>query len=241
MHHPVPLSVDIIARNDDAYRMRYPGGKGKAFQHVINLLPPHRTYVESHLGGGAVLLHKKPSATSIGVDRDPEVIKFWRKHFPRLATYIDGDAIEFLSSYPFGGDDVLYCDPPYLPSTRRRRKVYQYDYKDDDHKRLLKLILQLPCRVVLSGYLSEIYLNILAKWNTYSFTAKAHDGLRVETLWFNYAPPDRLHDHRFLGKNFRERETIRRRLARLQRRISILSRQEQHIISDWLADDLRES
>jgi DNA adenine methylase len=221
--------------------MRYPGGKGKIFQHVINLLPPHRTYVETHLGGGAVLRHKQSSATSIAIDRDPQVIKFWRKTFPKLATYIQGDAVEFLASYPFDGDDVLYCDPPYLPSTRRRRQVYRYDYQLDDHKRLLKLLLRLPCRILVSGYPSEMYRKQLIEWNTYSFTAKAHDGLRLETLWFNYVAPYRLHDSRFLGKNFRERETIRRRLGRLQRRISTLSPQEQHILSDWLANDLAKS
>jgi hypothetical protein len=218
--------------------MRYPGGKGKIFQHVINLLPPHNTYVETHLGGGAVLRHKKSSATSIAIDRDPQVITFWRKTFPHLATYVEGDAIEFLSSFPFCKDDVLYCDPPYLPSTRRRSKVYRYDYREDDHERLLKALRRLPCRILISGYPSELYRAKLAGWNVYPFTAKAHDGLRLENLWFNFVPPSRLHDSRFLGRDFREREMIRRRLGRLQRRISNLSRQEQHVLSDWLANDL---
>jgi DNA adenine methylase len=218
--------------------MRYPGGKGKIFQHVINLLPPHTTYVESHLGGGAVLRHKKPSNTTIAIDRDPEVIKFWREKFPLLATYIQGDAVEFLASYPFRRDDVLYCDPPYLARTRRRANVYRFDYQDDDHERLLKVLQGLPCHVLLSGYSSDMYRKQLASWNTYSFKAKAHDGLRLETLWFNYGLPNRLHDPRFLGRNFHERENIRRRLARLQQRISSLSPQEQHIISDWLSNSL---
>ena len=47
--------------------MRYPGGKGKCYQHIINVLPPHPTYIETHLGGGAVLLHKKPARMSVGV------------------------------------------------------------------------------------------------------------------------------------------------------------------------------
>ena len=32
--------------------MRYPGGKGKCYQHIINLMPMHDTYIETHLGGG---------------------------------------------------------------------------------------------------------------------------------------------------------------------------------------------
>lgn len=218
--------------------MRYPGGKGKIFQQVINLLPPHVTYVESHLGGGAVLRHKKPSAIAIGIDRDPNVIDFWRAHFPGLATYVLGDAVEFLSHYPLQGHDVLYCDPPYLPSTRRRSRVYDYDYGEQDHRRLLALLVQLPCRVLLSGYPSRLYSKLLAGWNTRIFTAKAHDGLRAEQIWFNFQAPHRLHDPRYVGNNFRERENIRRRLARLRRRISALSAQEQTILSDWLSDEL---
>lgn len=216
--------------------MRYPGGKGKVFQQVINLLPPHTTYVETHLGGGAVLRHKKPSKTAIAIDLDPKVIDSWRNHFPGLATYIRADALEFLSSYPLQEHDVLYCDPPYLPSTRRRNRVYRYDYREEDHERLLAELLRLPCRILISGYPSELYSSRLAGWNTYTFAAKAHDGLRPEIIWFNFQPPQRLHDPRFVGSNFRERENIRRRLTRLKRRISTLSPLEKHILSDWLEE-----
>jgi len=218
--------------------MHYAGGKGKSFQHVINLLPPHTTYLESHLGGGAVLRHKKLSTTNIAIDRDPVVIRFWREKFPQLATYVQGDAAKFLASYSFCGDEVLYCDPPYLPCTRRRPAVYRFDYKDEDHELLLGVLLKLPCRVLISGYPSDMYEQYLKTWNKYSFVAKTHTGVRTETLWFNYRPPARLHDVRFLGRNFREREKIRRRLSRLQRRISTLSRCEQHAVSDWLAKTL---
>src|SRR5260370_41330645 len=127
--------------------MRYPGGKGKIFQHVINLLPPHRIYVESHLGGGAVLRKKKPSPKSIAIDLDPRVINYWKKNFPDLATYIETDATEFLATFPFRSDDVLYCDPPYLPRTRHKARIYRFDYRDADHEQLLKVLLLLPCRV----------------------------------------------------------------------------------------------
>ena len=218
--------------------MRYPGGKGKIFQHVINLLPPHATYVESHLGGGAVLRNKKPSPTSVAIDLDPRVINYWKKSFPDLATYVEADASEFLATYPFRDDDVLYCDPPYLPRTRRQARVYRFDYRDDDHERLLRVLLLLPCRVLISGYPSEMYEQYLSEWNTHSFHAKAHDGIRLERVWFNYQPPIRLHDSRFLGSDFRERENIRRRLGRIKRRIHKLSLQEQWLIADWLSDGL---
>ena len=220
--------------------MRYPGGKGKCYQHIINVLPPHTTYIETHLGGGAVLRHKKPADTSIGIDRDSAVIRRWRLLFPSLARYVESDAVDFLMSQRLAGDEVVYCDPPYLPGTRRRDRVYRHDYVESDHVRLLGAVRKLPCRVVVSGYPSKLYDEWLSGWSTQIFTAKSHDGIRKEKLWFNFAAPASLHDPRYLGRGFRERQTIKRRLERLQRRITTLSPQERHLLSDWLDDLLQE-
>ena len=55
--------------------MTYPGGKGHAFTHIINQMPPHQVYIETHLGGGFVLANKKPALIlNVGLDLDPEVI-----------------------------------------------------------------------------------------------------------------------------------------------------------------------
>jgi DNA adenine methylase len=54
--------------------MQYPGGKGTAYQKIINLIPPHTTYIESHLGGGAVMAHKAPARLNIGIDINPIVL-----------------------------------------------------------------------------------------------------------------------------------------------------------------------
>ena len=218
--------------------MKFPGGKGKCYQQIINLLPPHSTYIEAYLGGGAVLRHKKPALETIGVDRDPVVIRTWRRHFPLLASYIEADAIDFFTSRRFTGEEVLYCDPPYLPSTRRRARVYRYDYTERDHAALLETLRKLSCRVVVSGYPSELYDEWLCGWETQTFAAKAHDGLREEKLWFNFENPTKLHDATHLGTNFRERQTIKRRLQRLRRRISTLSSQEKHLVLEWLDDQL---
>src|SRR5436309_15931595 len=115
-----PKRLQLPPKRAMILHMRYPGGKGKVYQHIINVLPPHITYIETHLGGGAVLRHKRLAQTNIGVDRDPIVIRGWRRQFPFLAEFIEADAVDFLRSRRFVGDEVVYCDPPYLPSTRRR-------------------------------------------------------------------------------------------------------------------------
>ncbi len=218
--------------------MRYPGGKGKCYQQIINILPPHATYIETHLGGGAVLRHKRAAETSIGVDRDPAVIKTWQRHFPFLGSFIEADAVDFLMSHSFAGDEVLYCDPPYVPSTRLRDRVYRYEYSETDHVRLLETLQKISCRIVVSGYPSNLYDELLRHWNTRTFSSKAHNGVRQEKLWFNFPAPAQLHDATHLGENFREREAIKRRVQRVKRRISRMTPQEQYSIADWLDESL---
>jgi DNA adenine methylase len=195
--------------------MRYPGGKGKCYQRLISLMPPHEVYIESHLGGGAVLRHKRPAKLSIGVDLDARMIDRWRTEHPGLCQLVHGAAEAFLSGYPFLGGELVYADPPYLPETRRRAKVYRHDYATADHAALLDLLLTLPCKVMLSGYDNAMYRERLAGWRCVAFDAKTQVDVRQECVWLNFDPPARLHDASHLGETFRDRQTIKRRHARL--------------------------
>lgn len=185
-----------------------------------------------------MLRNKQPAVLNIGVDQDPNVIQRWRMDFPDLASYFQEDAVTFLSTRTFVGDEVIYCDPPYLPSTRLRSRVYRFDYTENDHIRLLTTLRLLPCRIVVSGYPSALYDEHLHGWSTATFLAKAHNGLRQEKLWFNYSTPSKLHDARFLGSNFRERQTVRRRFERIQARIERLDPREQHRLWTWLSREI---
>ncbi len=219
--------------------MKYPGGKGKCFQRIINIFPPHETYIETHLGGGAVLRYKREAAHSIGIDKDEQVISFWHNNHPHLAEFVQADALEFLRSYQFKGKELVYCDPPYVPSARKRTRVYRHDLSEADHCVLLDTLVQLPCFVVISGYASELYQSRLKDWHTISFVAKAHDGLREEHLWSNYRIPEQLHDIRYFGENYRERQNFKRRMERMRRKIARLSRPEQHDLIRWLSTQLK--
>jgi hypothetical protein len=210
--------------------MTYPGGKNGAgvYQAIINLMPPHRTYIEPFLGGGAIMRLKRPAIANIGIDSDANVITAWaRTASVADITAIHGDAISFLSLYDWRGDELVYCDPPYLMGTRScQRPLYRYEMDDEDHERLLKTIIGIPAMVMISGYYSEMYMDLLPGWRTEHFQAMTRAGtMATEYVWMNFPPSLELHDYRFLGRNFRERERIKRKklrwLSRLRRMDSL--------------------
>ena len=216
--------------------MRYPGGKGKTYQHVINLMPPHRVYIETHLGGGAVMRQKRPAVRSIGIDVDQKIVLGWPPKTVLGIELVCGRAEDFIAQYEFCGDELVYSDPPYHPHTRRRARVYTYDYSVEDHEQLLKLIASLPCMVILSGYANSLYNRVLSGWRTRTFRAKTHAGMREETLWFNFEPPQVLHDSRYLGDDFRARQTTKRRLERLRDKVRRMPAIERAVFSQWLRE-----
>ena len=214
--------------------MRYPGGKGKTYQHIINLMPVHRVYIETHLGGGAVMRRKLAAMHNIGVDADARAVAAWSTDpVPGVEVFCKR-AEDFLASYPFQGDELVYVDPPYHPATRRQKRVYRLDYSEEDHERLAALLRELPCMVILSGYANPVYERLLSDWRTKTFEAKTHVNVRTETLWFNFEPPKQLHDSRYVGTDFRERQTIRRRIGRLQDRIARMDAVERAAFMQWL-------
>jgi len=189
---------------------RYPGGKGGVFQRLINLMPPHEVYIESYLGGGAVMRNKRPAERNIGIEIDPEIIKMWRDVRQIDFELIHGDAIPFLKSYPFTGKELLYCDPPYLRETRKKYyPLYKHEYTQKQHIELLEVIKSLPCLIMISGYHSRLYSESLNNWKVYSFQAACHHGVATEYIWMNYPAPVALHDYSYLGDTFRDRERIK--------------------------------
>ena len=184
--------------------MAYPGGKNCCFQRIINLIPPHDTYIETHLGSGAVMRNKRPASVNIGIEIDPAVRDRWpAEKFPHVRIY-GGGAICTLKCLEseMKGHTFIYADPPYLNGTRTKKKIYKWEYTDNDHRNLLGFLKQLASplvQVMISGYWSRLYAEELKGWNFSSFEAMTRTGMRTEYLWMSYPTPERLHDYRYLG------------------------------------------
>jgi DNA adenine methylase len=179
-------------------------------QGIISMMPPHSTYIETHLGGGAIMKRKAPSIRSIGIDIDPQPISDFEEPYP--VDLIHGCAHEFLKNFEFTGTELVYCDPPYLLHTRTSDKQYRYrfEYEDKDHIELLKIISDLPCNVMISGYPSDLYDTTLNDWNAVEIQVMNQAGVRTEKIWFNFAI-DRYHWATYAGKNYTDRQRIRRK------------------------------
>jgi DNA adenine methylase len=233
------LDIPIFLR-DTAY-MKYPGGKGSVYKRLINLMPPHEVYIETHLGGGSIMRNKRPAQRNIGIEIDPKIIDLWRKREPLEFELIQDDALQYLKGYQFTGKELIYCDPPYLRETRKKsKKLYRYEYTHEQHRALLELLCSLPCRVMLSGYESALYTEYLRGWHTHWYTVGCHHGTAVEWVWMNYPAPVELHDYRYLGNNFREREKLKKRAKKWGRRLQslpVLERQALFIALQAVKED----
>lgn len=222
--------------------MRYPGGKGSCFRHIVNLMPAHHTYIETHLGGGNVLERKRPAARNIGIDVDDVVIARWREVGRRLPFDLElhcMDAVQFLKAFPFKGGEVVYCDPPYLHSTRRTVDIYRYEYTDAQHLELLSVLVTLPCFVIVSGYASSLYREMLQQrhgWRCVEFPNTTRGGRVIESAWCNFPSSAQLHDCRYAGDNFRERERIKRKRARWRSRFAAMPPAERQVVLEALLE-----
>lgn len=97
------------------------------------------------------------------------------------------DALKLLERYNRPGV-LTYVDPPYLLETRSKR-MYQHEIDIEYHIELLKLLNDFKGKVILSGYESSLYDEVLVGWHKLSFNASAEAGAkRTEILWCNFVP-----------------------------------------------------
>lgn len=215
--------------------MRYPGGKNGAgvFQTIINQIPEHSIYIEAFVGSGAVLRNKRPVSTSIVIDADADVAAQWADvtTYPRCCgelIALHGDARSLLGIFAdrelLSPRVFIYCDPPYVRSARRSAgAIYRHEMTDADHLLLLGLLVEVPALVMVSGYRCPLYDVALSSWRRIDFQAMTRGGPATESLWMNYPEPVALADYSHLGRDFRERQDLKRQRERWRARLLRMS------------------
>lgn len=208
--------------------MSYLGSKAASgvYQKIIAEMPPHDTYIETHLGGGAIMLRKPPAIRNIAIDLDVEALKnFAFTHQLSHINMVNRDAVDYLETFDFtrAGRVLIYADPPYLLETRTSTARYRHEYTVADHERLLRCLMSLPenVSVILSGYPSQLYDNTLTGWRSREFQAMTRGGVRTEKIWMNY-PEGRAYSHAFAGKDYNDRYRIKRKAQRWKDKFAAL-------------------
>lgn len=89
---------------------------------------------------------------------------------------------------------LIYLDPPFMKSSRVAKNVYDYEVEENHHAELLETIDNLPSqtKIVLSGYMTDLYKSKLKNWNLHQKEVVNNSGQtkrkskRTNCLWTNY-------------------------------------------------------
>lgn len=205
----------------------YFGGKSGAgvYQTIINQIPKCSIYVEPMVGGGGVLRNLHLPETIVINDIDTAVID----NFNFNGQLQDMDIKVYNEDYKSvclkydGFDTVIYFDPPYHFETRKcKRKIYISEWDDQMHKDFLMFVTKLKSKIIVSHYPFRVYDEFLSDWRTITFTAQTRKGKVIERIYMNFDEPKVLQDYRYIGKDFTDRQRIKRQNSRIIKKIASL-------------------
>lgn len=228
----------------------YNGGKNGSgvYQSIINQIPPHIVFISGFAGNCGVLANKRfASMANIAVDLDTAVVDGWSK-IPGVLSF-QGDfcdiIIRLINLYPadIRTQIFVFLDPPYLSDVRSCKKGF-YKYKMEDpesHLHLLRLAKSLAgnygIKIMFTHYPCDLYNEELKDWHFLDIQGRTRYGMRIERLYMNYQPPQSLHDYRFLGENFRERELYKKMRCNMVHKFRRLKPIEKNMLLQALHDD----
>lgn len=105
---------------------------------------------------------------------------------------LNDDAIAVIKQQD-GPRTLFYLDPPYMHGTRETTGEYAHEMSDADHEALLRTIVECKGCVMISGYRSDLYDDLLGKWVRHELeidnksSSKKSKDKKAECVWKNYA------------------------------------------------------
>jgi len=227
-------------KNPRAYQSYFGGKSGNGtYQTLINHIPPHRKRLSAFAGNDALTIHMKECEEIILMDLDSDVIGAWHdvigdQFTGRIHAHVN-DALYCLDwlkdhSVPISSLDIppnntfIFLDPPYLLNTRKSQKpVYKFEMTKQQHIELLDLITQREMqeyKIMICCYPNDLYHEYLGGWEHHDFYSTIRGGVALERIYMNYKLDGKLHDYRYVGGNFREREKFKRISTNLIKKLS---------------------
>lgn len=128
----------------------YPGGKNLVYQKIINQIPPHNVYIETHLGSGAIMRYKRPAELNIGIDLSLAALELAASFLPGAivrsgdvsgGTARTGDAaapseVTMGAAITRNGEDVItvISNDRIRSASSKAAKGYPIARNDDEHR-----------------------------------------------------------------------------------------------------------
>lgn len=211
----------------------YKGGKNGngTYQTIINQIPPHDIYSELFAGSAAIHFNILPAPINIICDKSREQYEILKNKVSPGTIVLNCDTAANITIFvnlfnilhSLSHSVFCYLDPPYPFESRSWKKpIYKHEMSDKDHIALLSGIGQAKFPVAISSYKNSIYSGKLKNWRLLKYQSIVRGGTRTEYLYMNYPAPSQLHDYRYLGNDFRERESISRKKNNMVRKLKSL-------------------
>ena len=203
----------------------YPGSKGGngTWQQIISRIPQCNLFIEAMSGSG-ILSKKLANYSCSTVTNDLNGSVQANEHLSYQDLIDKYDCEDRLKV-------VLYFDPPYMFSTRRnQKKIYKLEWSDSDHDNFLSLVLTVKSDCMISHYPCEKYNLALQSWRSVQYQSMTHAGLRTECLWMNFPQPKILLAADVVGSDCWRRQAIKRKVHRLQSKLTALPAEERAAI-----------
>ncbi|MDC7683236.1 DNA adenine methylase [Asticcacaulis sp. BYS171W] len=159
-----------------------------------------RLCIRSHMGFGSAATSGQPVGFRIDTARPYGTAQaVWARYPETLATVgqrlagvlIENRPAERIISDHDRPDTLFFVDPPYLHSTRKlgESACYRHEMTEADHVALLGRLKVVKGMVVLSGYRSDLYADLLSDWISHEKQTAAASGrgsaTRTEVVWLN--------------------------------------------------------
>jgi DNA adenine methylase len=212
----------------------YPGRKGAAgqLQQILAQIPKCGLFIDAMCGSGIVGLTVKEYGCQVVInDLNGDLIDKIA-YTAANVSWSNEHYRAVIRKYDNGNQGrVIYFDPPYLFDTRSYKKpIYKHEWSEADHRAFLRQVKKMTIPVIISHYPCKMYDKALQGWRKVTYNTMTRAGVRDESLYMNFEQPTLLQCYQVVGKNFTDRQRIKRKVGRMVAKLQNENGQERAAI-----------
>lgn len=135
---------------------------GKGYSDVVKawamIVGGRQGFAGNWMHAGSWGRHIDNSRSVRSFAKRPDILSFFHVRLSGVRIS-NKDGIEVISEWD-SPETLFYIDPPYILSTRRSKKIYEYEQPDEYHERLVELLIRIKGKAVVSHYFHPIYARL---------------------------------------------------------------------------------